>query len=106
LLALQLKTHYENEKQLRMLSGSKRIPKVRFSLPFIGHLLQLSNKPYVKLFAWSNANRYGPVYEIRLGKERAVVLNSVNVVREAFAKYLELEPEAKNAAEIKKKLGS
>ncbi len=26
--------------------------------------------------------------------------------REAFAKYLELEPEAKNAAEIKKKLGS
>ena len=26
--------------------------------------------------------------------------------REAFAKYLELEPEAKNAAEIKRKLGS
>ena len=26
--------------------------------------------------------------------------------REAFAKYLELEPEAKNVAEIKKKLGS
>ncbi len=26
--------------------------------------------------------------------------------REAYAKYLELEPEAKNAAEIKKKMGS
>jgi predicted TPR repeat methyltransferase len=26
--------------------------------------------------------------------------------RQAFAKYLELEPEAKNAAEIKKRMGS
>ena len=55
---------------------------------------------------YREATRWNPGYTeawLRLG-EAAERRNDRKTAAEAYAKYLELEPEAKNAAEIKKKL--
>jgi tetratricopeptide (TPR) repeat protein len=66
---------------------------------------------YAKKSSWMRfreATRWNPGLAeawLRLGEclERS---KDKKGAREAFAKYLELEPEAKNAAEVKKRMGS
>ena len=53
-------------------------------LPLIGNLHLISKQPHVD-FARMAAT-YGPVFTIRLGQERAVVINSYDAAREALAK--------------------
>jgi hypothetical protein len=57
---------------------------IGFSLPIIGHLIYLKNEPYKKLLKWSY--RYGNIYEINLGNQKAIILNSTNVIRDALIK--------------------
>lgn len=58
------------------------VPKVRWSLPFVGNLLQLGTRPHEKLFKlW---DEYGPIYQIKLGSQTVVVLNGTNTIREAL----------------------
>uniref|UniRef100_A0A7N0TQ36 ent-kaurene monooxygenase n=1 Tax=Kalanchoe fedtschenkoi TaxID=63787 RepID=A0A7N0TQ36_KALFE len=51
--------------------------------PLIGNLLQLKEKKPYKTFS-RFAERYGPIYRIRLGSSTLFVLNSVDVAKEAM----------------------
>ncbi|XP_057974636.1 ent-kaurene oxidase, chloroplastic [Malania oleifera] len=52
-------------------------------LPFIGNLLQLKEKkPYKTFTKW--AETYGPIYSIRAGASTLVVINSIDVAKEAM----------------------
>ncbi|XP_042488673.1 ent-kaurene oxidase-like isoform X2 [Macadamia integrifolia] len=56
-------------------------------LPLIGNLLQFQEKPPHETFTkWADV--YGPIYSIRTGASRLVVLNSTDVAKEAMvARY-------------------
>lgn len=61
------------------------VPHGPISLPIIGNLLQLGRRPYETLFKmWDD---YGPIFQVKLGKETVVVLNGTDMVREALIKY-------------------
>ncbi|CAM8942312.1 unnamed protein product [Rhodiola kirilowii] len=57
-------------------------------LPLIGNLLQLKEKKPYKTFS-KLAETYGPIYRIRLGSSTLVVLNSVDVAKEAMVTRFE-----------------
>lgn len=68
--------------RLRNPSKLPPLPEVP-GLPVLGNLLQLKEKKPHKTFAmW--AKTYGPIYSIKTGANRIVVLNSAEVVKEAM----------------------
>ncbi|GER29985.1 cytochrome P450 monooxygenase CYP701A16 [Striga asiatica] len=68
--------------KLKTSSGLTPPPEIP-GLPVIGNLLQLRNKkPYKTFIRW--AEKYGPIYSIRIGSKTIVVLNSIDVAKEAM----------------------
>ncbi|XP_070536200.1 steroid 17-alpha-hydroxylase/17,20 lyase-like isoform X2 [Ptychodera flava] len=53
-----------------------------FSLPFLGNMLQLGDDPHHKLRNMSK--KYGKILSVKLGDRQAVVLNSMELLREAM----------------------
>lgn len=65
--------------------GSSKLPNLPEvpGLPVLGNLLQLKEKKPHKTFTkW--AKTYGPIYSIKIGSNRIVVLNSTEVAKEAM----------------------
>ena len=57
-------------------------PPGPWGLPIVGNLLQLGSSPHIALTKMSKI--YGNVFSVKFGSREAVVLNSVEVVREAL----------------------
>lgn len=58
------------------------IPEIPYSLPYVGHLFYLGNKPYDKFLQWSF--KYGSIFSIKLGFETIVIINGTDNIREAL----------------------
>ncbi|CAG7725222.1 unnamed protein product [Allacma fusca] len=58
------------------------MPGPAWPFPFVGHLLLLSNQPYKTFLDWSKI--YGPIFCLQLGSLKTVVLNDVQIMKEAF----------------------
>ncbi|MEQ2169466.1 Cytochrome P450 1A1 [Goodea atripinnis] len=69
--------HREIPEGLRQLPGPS-------SLPIIGNLLELGNKPYLSLTEMSK--RYGDVFQIQLGMRPVVILSGYKTVKQALTK--------------------
>ena len=63
------------------------VPKGPISLPLVGNLIQLGDRPHEKMMAW--VKDYGPIYQVYLGSQLVVVLNGTEMVREALVKQAE-----------------
>ena len=63
-------------------------PRIKYSLPFLGHLIYVKYKTNEKFFEWSHV--YGNVFEVILGNQNAIVINSCNYIRDAIVKNQEL----------------
>ncbi|XP_077569416.1 cytochrome P450 1A1 [Stigmatopora nigra] len=63
--------------------GLKQLPGP-LSLPIIGNVLELGQRPYLSLTAMSK--RYGPVFKIKIGSRPVVVLSGSEMVRQALIK--------------------
>lgn len=60
-------------------------PEAGRAWPFIGHLHQLQ-APLPLVRTWGSlADKYGPIFTVRLGTPRAVVVSSWEAVRDCFA---------------------
>ncbi|GER29987.1 cytochrome P450 monooxygenase CYP701A16 [Striga asiatica] len=83
LFTLWLINGYLNKSwKLKTSSGLTPPPEIP-GLPVIGNLLQLRDrKPYKTFIRW--AEKYGPIYSIRTGSTTLVVLNSIDVAKEAM----------------------
>ncbi|NXW89272.1 CP1B1 protein, partial [Alopecoenas beccarii] len=62
--------------------SGKRSPPGPFSWPVVGNALQLGHLPHLVFVGL--AHRYGPVFQLRLGQRRVVVLNSEAAIRRAL----------------------
>ena len=62
-----------------------KVPKGPMSLPIVGNIIQLGDRPYETMFKWRD--KYGPVYKLKLGSQEVVVLNGTDIIREAFINY-------------------
>ncbi|XP_033115782.1 cytochrome P450 2F5-like [Anneissia japonica] len=60
------------------------MPPGPVGLPIVGYLPFLGLKPY-KTFA-KLVKKYGPIYSVKMGSRKVVVLNGCQVIREAFVK--------------------
>lgn len=58
------------------------LPPGPFGLPFLGYLPFLKNDAHLQFTELSK--KYGPIYQLKLGGTRVVVLTSAKHVREAF----------------------
>ncbi|XP_048491294.1 cytochrome P450 CYP82D47-like [Beta vulgaris subsp. vulgaris] len=63
-------------------TGEKKPPTPSNSWPIIGHLHLLGSLPHIAL--GNLADRYGPIFMIQLGVERAVVVSSAEMARECL----------------------
>lgn len=62
----------------------KLAPEPSWSLPIIGHLHQVnSQKPIFRTFA-DFANKYGPIFTLRLGVHPVLVISNYEAVKECF----------------------
>lgn len=70
---------------VKWLLDQRGLPPGPWGLPVLGSLLRLSpTEPYLSLSRL--AERYGPVYSLRLGHVLTVVLSDPRIVREALGK--------------------
>lgn len=61
------------------------LPPGPWGLPILGSLLRLSpTTPYLSLSQL--ANRYGPIYSLRLGRVMTVVLTDPRIIRDALGR--------------------
>ena len=60
------------------------LPPGPFGLPIVGSLLHLGDSPHLTLSKMAKV--YGSVFSIRLGCRNVIVLNSQDVIKEAFSK--------------------
>ena len=67
----------------RIPNGLRRVPGPR-GLPFLGSLLQLSSQPQKQFKTW--ARQYGELFQIRLGWETWVFINSPAAVKDILDK--------------------
>ncbi|KAL3512621.1 hypothetical protein ACH5RR_025338 [Cinchona calisaya] len=65
-------------------SKSKSPPEPAGAWPVIGHLLQLSPKISLARTLGAMADNYGPVFTIRLGMRRTLVVSNWETVKECF----------------------
>ncbi|CAI9116620.1 OLC1v1017815C3 [Oldenlandia corymbosa var. corymbosa] len=80
-LSLWLIKAYADDQRRKASSNLPPVPEVP-GLPVIGNLLQLKEKkPHRTFTKW--AETYGPIYSIKTGANKMVVLNSNEVVKEA-----------------------
>lgn len=77
--ALLVYTCYMYTKHLVSL---RKYPSGPFPLPIIGNLHQLGNRPHENFTELKKT--YGDVYSISLGMQRWVIINTVDVAREAL----------------------
>ncbi|KAJ4824006.1 hypothetical protein Tsubulata_033103 [Turnera subulata] len=64
-------------------SNKKMAPKVRGGLPLIGHIHMLGSKPTHRVFG-DMADKYGPVFTIKLGVHPTLVVNNWEMVKECL----------------------
>ncbi len=83
-LAYILKRKHKQQKVTES-SMKLTVPRGPVCLPFVGNLLQLGSRPFEKLFQM--ADKYGPIFQIKLGSETVVVLNGTDTIREALLDY-------------------
>ncbi|KAL3531080.1 hypothetical protein ACH5RR_010402 [Cinchona calisaya] len=86
LLALTiLKIHFKNNRE-KKIGHCKRItaPEPRGAWPLIGHLHLLGGKAPVARILGTMADKYGPIFSLRLGSRGAVVVSSWEMVKECF----------------------
>lgn len=63
--------------------SSKHFPPAVPGVPVLGNLLQMGEKrPHKKFTAW--AEKYGPIYTVKVGAETMVVITSSEVAKEAM----------------------
>lgn len=80
LLAVLIFNAATSRKHQKVPPGCKPIPGPP-GLPFLGNLHQLPNDyPWRKFKEWSDI--YGPVMEVKLGKESLIVLSNNETVKE------------------------
>lgn len=67
----------------KYLDTKKTEPPGPIGLPMLGNLLSInSRRPHVTLTKW--AQRYGPIYKIRLGSIDTIVLADVGLIRDVL----------------------
>lgn len=69
----------DNKKKMTM-----NVPLGPRPWPIVGNLLQLGYRPYETLYRWSKSSKYGCIFQLRLGSQPVVVLNSSSIIREAL----------------------
>lgn len=60
------------------------VPEPSGALPIIGHLHLLGGQDPVALLLGAMSDKYGPIYSLRLGQHRALVVSSWELVKECF----------------------
>ena len=60
------------------------VPEPSGALPIIGHLHLLGGQVPVALILGAMADKYGPIYSLKLGQHRALVVSSWELVKECF----------------------
>lgn len=68
-------------------SGKKSPPEPTGAWPLIGHLHKLSGPNSLHRKLAELADKYGPVFKIRLGNQQAVVISNWEAVKECFTTY-------------------
>ncbi|KEH25407.1 cytochrome P450 family protein [Medicago truncatula] len=59
-------------------------PEPLYALPLIGHLHLLGKQiPLARIFA-SFSDKYGPIFQIRLGAYPALIISNQNAIKECF----------------------
>ncbi|KAK9944740.1 hypothetical protein M0R45_010292 [Rubus argutus] len=78
-LLYRWRVRFQNRKMKGLMS-----PEPRGALPIIGHLHQLGGRnPLVRTLA-TMADKYGPIFTIWLGKNRTLVINNNEAVKDCF----------------------
>lgn len=62
-------------------------PNPAGALPIIGHLHQLGDQNPIARTLSTMSDKHGPIFMIRLGMKRALVVNSYEAVKECFTAY-------------------
>ncbi|WCJ34930.1 Cytochrome P450 82A3 [Euphorbia peplus] len=65
-------------------STGKRVPEVVGGLPIIGHMHLLSEKKSLGRIFGNLADKYGPIFSVRLGAHRAIFVSDYKAVKECF----------------------
>ncbi|KAH6810240.1 cytochrome P450 [Perilla frutescens var. frutescens] len=65
-------------------SNKKRLPRAGGALPIIGHLHLLSSKQLLHKTLAAMADKYGPVFTIKLGSQENMVVSSWETAKECF----------------------
>lgn len=69
----------------------KNYPPGPFSLPLVGSIYVLGNKPYIKLIELKK--KYGNIFAMDFGSYRGVVLHDIDIIKKAFSlRELSLRP--------------
>ncbi|CAG7837904.1 unnamed protein product [Allacma fusca] len=63
----------------------ENIPGPKFAFPLLGHLPIISNEPHKTFLEWKKT--YGPIFSVQLGHLRTVVVNDLNLIKEAYAMH-------------------
>lgn len=71
------------QRAVRAIFGSSRLPPGPLGLPFVGYLPFMAKEPAYKVFA-DLGEKYGDVFQVQLGWQRMVVLNSADMIEKAF----------------------
>ncbi|GIY18588.1 cytochrome P450 18a1 [Caerostris darwini] len=69
---------------LALSKGSKKQPPGPTGLPIVGYLPFMTMKPFKKLTKLSET--YGPIYSVRLGSMKILIITDYELMKEAFAK--------------------
>ncbi|GFU42309.1 retrovirus-related Pol polyprotein from transposon opus [Trichonephila clavipes] len=67
-----------------MQSKKKNLPPGPFNLPFVGYLPFLGQQPHITFKKLTE--KYGPVFSLRLGMAKAVVITNYDIMKETFSK--------------------
>ncbi|KAF8399197.1 hypothetical protein HHK36_015062 [Tetracentron sinense] len=65
-------------------NGKKTAPEAPGAWPLIGHLPSLAGKELPHITLGAMADKYGPIFTLKLGVHRALVLSSCEVVKECY----------------------
>ncbi|GMN50267.1 hypothetical protein TIFTF001_019430, partial [Ficus carica] len=71
-------------KPRRSNTNKFHVPEPSGALPIIGHLHLLGGQDPVALLLGAMSDKYGPIYSLRLGQHRALVVSSWELVKECF----------------------
>lgn len=80
-------TYHSTRKSIKSINKhkmSKKLPQPPGALPFIGHLHLLSGKKTIARTLGAMADECGPIFSLRLGQQRVVVLSSWETVKDCF----------------------